>query len=1844
MEQDSPVGLRHIYSGHLLELKEVHRRVILNDMRKSLMKSLLQSGLCTKDIYSFVCTQADLCETLDSPDWTTVRSAMHNKIRDIQQTLKNEHRQRNKLEKKVLDLYGGRGWKLRQAIKTIKNDIEKEKQMMIQNHRKKLEHYKKNLTRLLPDPSKHQRRGHPISGALNQARVIPTNPPKNLEDFSTISVFGTPEDMTKKKPPLGPYVTNTNIKLSKGEWELLSRNPKYSVKYPPMRMAMATEVERMNAKIRYDKGRRKRKKKLDKWTDKITDVTGDVLENKIEEGKKKIEDMSLEEIFQECRDRLIFDPLMNTVDFSQTKPTDYKLNRSVILPAPLENDKELECELRRSGFMKAFDEYQVEHSDRRILSKGGKSGQMNKTKKKKVNSILDQGKKGVFNKDPLNLTKNEIKAMKTLKDRIKEGELIVSQTDKSSRFAVLSKQQYLESGKVHTSKDKEISWKEVAYLQKQINSHVWWLTKILKYGQKKDPERLLRNLQNHCLEVPDMALLIKDHKQWHPTSGKPVPSRPVVSGNRGVNSHLSEILSEVLEPLVLEMGGGEISSTEEALHVISSTNEKIENGVSLEDINILTDLAADESNDMEKDHPTVINSVVDVTGNGNGDITQVEGEGDLLECLMELFREGVGYSEITSDSNTAPDMGNSEFTNHSKQALDKEDIRTYLIRENRDQPRYDAWKIASDRHKNWLMEEERRLRNTSGCARTFNESLRLRYKATRIWTTLEKDRREELKSLGGTRKLPESLEGEHDMLGHPKSGAQVEMGHTSASIDSQLPPPPLQDKSQRPVFIGGDAVALYPSMDIVGTAEMVAQAVERTKIEFKEVDYASLSIYLFLLIGEEGFRENGLKEYTPERKVWKNSEAKSLTAKINRDINNWCVKTDNLDKSTQRKMFALMIKLATLALMDSTCYSFGGNLYRQLKGAGIGLRASACMAKILMGMIDKTWAATQNLWSLVVAIYIRYIDDLRLLLYPINKGWSWGKGGWVYDANVMDDRDAMTRTKEEIAKTFNDVIKFIEYTTECEGDFHNNFLPTLDFQTQVQEDGRISFKFFSKPMSNNLTIQKGSSLPKNTIFSSLRQDLIRRMLNCDRKLDLNERITVIEDYIQILVNSGHEYKFIKSVILQALTRYKYMLMRSDLDSNHVKYMPLYRARSYQQILRKMNKCVEYMTWYKGLTLYDPHRNGWKKQIKQRRQAGMDLRRSTNKETVSVLFVPPSDGSELMQKIMEVENNLHTRMSWNIKILEQSGTPLALTFIPKFQMLKGCPLSMECRICYNTGVKCAPKGVIYQASCKWCCHSHVEVEGMVDLKRKQDLLSDSVKQRKRGHPISGAEAETGQTSVGLVEVSSVPTVCGTYNSMRPEIGSEKDDINRNVYDVQDAVQSGGEEPVKSCEKHVYIGETSRPFRQRVKEHYQKLKVGNLGSFMLNHWMERHGLSTEPPEFEWKIIAKYKDPLRRQLCEGLHILQSGTLNKKSEFNNNLICRLEAVDNKFLTDKQLKLEIESRRENKDKLREFVNVMTRISDAIVLPSGRGRGKSNVNSNESLSSRYNHSNKRKREAIMDTSTPSHSWRDVAMVSIEDESPIRCNGMDGSCNDSLITSSTDGEQILSNARTGMSNELDSVASIAPYVEPSPETMNKMLWNASSNITGGAKLNNTVAELLEEEIHEQPVGENSFHQQANVGTLSKTPNIWLRRLDLGLNATREILTSKAIDGGRSPKRPLPMVIGTPTKKKRMEMSKDCSNSPILKSHCDEERGLMVRDPKRGHPISGAYATGSEGVGDKDAGQRKKVRGKRTKSRIAASLPGLSQGGGRQLLINDMWSGIDGRVTVAKDEEVNPKEKE
>ena len=86
---------------------------------------------------------------------------------------------------------------------------------------------------------------------------------------------------------------------------------------------------------------------------------------------------------------------------------------------------------------------------------------------------------------------------------------------------------------------------------------MWWVLNSVAYCKDNDMTRMKNNVMSTSMEIPDMKLLIKDHKTWSVNSDKPVPSRPVVSGSRGVNTHMSEWLSEFLEPIAKEFTGGE---------------------------------------------------------------------------------------------------------------------------------------------------------------------------------------------------------------------------------------------------------------------------------------------------------------------------------------------------------------------------------------------------------------------------------------------------------------------------------------------------------------------------------------------------------------------------------------------------------------------------------------------------------------------------------------------------------------------------------------------------------------------------------------------------------------------------------------------------------------------------------------------------------------------------------------------------------------------------------------------------------------------------------------------------------------------------------------------------------------------------------------------------------------------------------------------------------------------------------------------------------------------------------------------------------------------------------------
>ena len=246
-------------------------------------------------------------------------------------------------------------------------------------------------------------------------------------------------------------------------------------------------------------------------------------------------------------------------------------------------------------------------------------------------------------------------------------------------------------------------------------------------------------------------------------------------------------------------------------------------------------------------------------------------------------------------------------------------------------------------------------------------------------------------------------------------------------------------------------------------------------------------------------------------------------------------------------------------------------------------------------------------------------------------------------------------------------------------------------------------------------------------------------------------------------------------------------------------------------------------------------------------------------------------------------------------------PLLLSFHNRFPILEGCCRGVSCTLCGNTGVKCAPKGIVYSATCTKC-EAEVSIKG---------------------------------------------------------------------------------------NNHVYVGETSRPWRERVREHLNNASNWMPKSFILDHWMWSHSTDTEQPEFKFKILSSYSDALRRQLSEGVHILDKGGLNRKNEFCQNMLCRMEVsrtINEKEEFSKELTWE---RKTFTEKMSNFIDVMKNIKK---IPNTTGP---NLTCNfRSKKRRFVAEmvggNVGKRLRGVDTSTPQHSnWRqDTSADNSLEESPI----------------------------------------------------------------------------------------------------------------------------------------------------------------------------------------------------------------------------------------------------------------
>ena len=1162
-----------------------------------LFNTLKSLGTATNDVRNFVLKQSKHRRVNNCIDAKVMRVAMTSKLKDAYAYAKRLRQDKNIIKSRILKKYRNSSTEGKKVISKL------------------ISKYRSYKLKVMDDV---ERKAVFLKEKNNAADKIRESPPHTQEILSGVNLFSSVQKDLKKEDPLGPFICDPKIQLTNNELLLLSRGPKYMVREDLSEDVFDIEIEKMIAKQKYNDGFME--EDLSECTsqeqppahcDKSIASCHSPSESKVS-GNDKFKFMQR---WDEASGSMIFNELSGTLDLGNLKATNYKYNKEIFPP---KNDS-VNCE--------------AGHEARKVELKRVFQRITKPIKPKETNNSSSKHQKIPSIQSESNLSEKELEGLKSLKRKIKEGILVVCDTDKSKRFCVMTPDQYLKSGYVHTSKDLEISPSQIARVQNHVNDHTWWLKNITNCGSNwRHEDRMCKNVLDKGEQVCNMVLLVKDHKNWKPGSDSPPPSRPVVSGNTGLNCHLSEMLSLILEPITSQANGHEVDSTLEMLSKVEGLNEKF--------LSSSIENSSQGVSENNSSHDTSSNSSQGC--NSSPDTTE-----DSLSHVNSNVSEG-----CTKDGQTDQII----------EPRSKNDIRYYGLKGSQTS-------IPSKLNNADISKRIDSLRNSKCEGLLPNLSNRVK---------------------AGT--LLDQIEGSQPI--------KVQEGELDSSKTPSIQKPGLSNVC----FTGADVVSLFPSLKAVEAARLARCAVVESDVKFENFNYQMALRYLMIVGGIQMLDGAKLGRLAPKWKG-KRGDMLSVGGKKSKDVNFWQDSNRNMFESDKRRIVGLLVETLVNLIMSTHIYTFAGKFYIQSGGGPIGLRSTACLASLIMKLVDMAWVKLAKREGLELHLYYRYVDDVRNCLQALIEGvrWNGGKFEWKAEWQAEDLESGKTdlaRTTDEVAKAMSSLVSYLVFEGEHAGMFESQKLPTLD--TSIWWNGsKLCFEFYEKPMCPNRVLQKDTALSTSTIRASLNQEVVRRLLCCSQDLPLVRKQEILSTFSQKLLNSGFSLASAQIILVHGTTRYLEMLKCSRLEKTHPNFKPLYWDKSYNRLGRILKKYESKTGWY---STDSKVKNVWRMALPKKWKGARPLQQKVHGlDYTTVLNVPNSRGSRLLKEIAKIEPRMCKSTGYQVKLVESSGKPLS-TMFPKSVALTKCH-RIDCSPCSNPNVKgpslCSVKNVVYEGSCNIC---------------------------------------------------------------------------------------------------------------------------------------------------------------------------------------------------------------------------------------------------------------------------------------------------------------------------------------------------------------------------------------------------------------------------------------------------------------------------------------------------------------------------------------------------------------
>ena len=492
-----------------------------------------------------------------------------------------------------------------------------------------------------------------------------------------------------------------------------------------------------------------------------------------------------------------------------------------------------------------------------------------------------------------------------------------------------------------------------------------------------------------------------------------------------------------------------------------------------------------------------------------------------------------------------------------------------------------------------------------------------------------------------------------------------------------------------------DVKALYPSLDVEFTAEIVAKEFRESQFEVEGVDYKELGLYLAICKTEQDLEKLGLSQFCPRRKS-KYGRPPVITGKATTSGKDeerygpWNLPAKEPNETDKKRMLSEALRVAIEYIMKNHIYKFNDTTKKQKQGGPIGLELTGEVAAIFMMWWDRELLRRIHVLGLNVLLYKRYVDDINLVVETPREKKKLTKSR---DGGCKLEEDQNPRETEDdvlyigiVREVGNQIHPSIQLEMDCPSLHKDHKLPLLDIKVWIEKqlegkdgencgEGRgrkgqtqIMHEYYYKEVATKGVVDARSAMPWKDKRTVITQDILRILLRCSPDLPWSTTATHVNDYMKRLQFSHYDEKFREEVLRSALKAYDSI---KEKDQNGEQ--PLYRPKNWQRTDRKKKRRGKKEDWYK---------------------------KGGNK---SVIFVPSTPHSELKKRYEDAVRKTKLK----IKIVERSGKTIKsiLQKSDPFEQPR-CSKEEGCMVCRGGKGNCRREGVTYKIRCSECSSVYV----------------------------------------------------------------------------------------------------------------------------------------------------------------------------------------------------------------------------------------------------------------------------------------------------------------------------------------------------------------------------------------------------------------------------------------------------------------------------------------------------------------------------------------------------------